>query len=103
MEFQEKWRVQATETILLSGQRLFTLAGHKNSVLECTFQPDDQHLLSVSKDKTIKLWDLTSRRCLSTLRVDSPLLRCAWYPDGERLAVASTPGTRGLYLLRVIQ
>ncbi len=42
----------------------FTLDKHINRVMDISFSPNLQTLASVSKDKTIKLWDIKSRKDL---------------------------------------
>ena len=78
---------------------LHTLHGHKKSVLQCAFSPNGNYLLSVSKDKTINLWDVEQGHCVATLRVEGSLTGCAWYPNGEHFVVV---GQRGVYFLQVV-
>lgn len=82
-----------------TGKLYLTLAGHANSVLKGVFSPDNRYLLSVSRDQRIKLWDVQSGNCLTTLRVDSSLADCAWFPDGRRILAV---GLRGVYTLELI-
>ena len=49
-----------------SGQELFILSGHANSVLSIALLPNGW-LASGSRDKTIKLWDLKERKEVKTL------------------------------------
>lgn len=67
--------------------------GHTAIVKDLAFTPDGGHLVSVSDDKTVRLWDLASGR---TLRVMHPpighgpegrLFALAVSPDGRRAAV----------------
>ena len=50
-----------------SGKELFTLSGHKYSVLALAMLPNGW-LASGSSDDTVKLWDLDERRVVKTLR-----------------------------------
>jgi WD40 repeat protein len=68
--------------------------------LGCAFSPDGRFILSVSKDRSLKLWDTHSGRCLTTLYVDGSLVDCAWFPDGQHFVAV---GARGAYFLRLIQ
>ncbi|MER3492522.1 MAG: hypothetical protein C4323_09420 [Mastigocladus sp. ERB_26_2] len=43
---------------------LATLKRHANSVWCVTFSPDGEHLLSASFDQTIKLWSISTGKCL---------------------------------------
>ena len=52
------------------------------------FRPDDPNVLVTgSWDKTVKLWDLSTSTCLSTMRAHSNWVRAvAWSPCGQWLA-----------------
>lgn len=47
------------------------LVGHDNWVRGLTFHPSGKFLLSVSDDKTLRVWDLTNKRCLKVLEAHS--------------------------------
>jgi platelet-activating factor acetylhydrolase IB subunit alpha len=42
---------------------VLTLVGHDNWVNDLVFHPNGRFLLSVSDDKSIRIWDLTNGRC----------------------------------------
>lgn len=50
---------------------LKTLNGHDNWVRGLVFAPNGKFLVSVSDDKTIKVWDLASGRATRTLEAHS--------------------------------
>jgi platelet-activating factor acetylhydrolase IB subunit alpha len=50
-----------------SNSTIMTLAGHDNWVRDIYFHPDGKHLISVSDDRAIKIWDLKEQRCIKTL------------------------------------
>lgn len=52
---------------LNTGATVMTLAGHDNWVRDLTFHPDGKHLISVSDDRAIKIWDLKEQRCIKTI------------------------------------
>ena len=86
------------------------LGEHGGSVDCVAITPDGTQVLSISRDGTAKLWDLTARRCMQTLcSVASPLLAGALTPDGRRAVLARQDGTlevhdlRSRQLARVIQ
>jgi len=39
---------------------------HKGSVYSCCWSPDSSQLLTASADKTVKLWDMAARSCITT-------------------------------------
>lgn len=50
-----------------SGQSLFTLMGHDNWVRGIAFHPGGKFMLSASDDKTLRIWDLRTKRCVKVL------------------------------------
>ena len=75
------------------------LSGHSSAVSACAVSPDGRYIVSASRDQTLKVWEMESGECLTTLYLDGPLSGCAWHPDGQRI-IAS--GARGLYWLRFV-
>lgn len=45
-------------------QRVCTLVGHDNWVRAVAFHPDGKYLYSVADDKTMRVWDLDSAKCV---------------------------------------
>jgi len=84
--------------------------GHTNIVRGLCFTPDGKELISVSWDKTIRLWDVQSGECLRVLRPpigpyrQGALYTAALSPDGRTLAVAggaSPAGGDPIYLIAI--
>ncbi|XRA97111.1 WD repeat-containing protein on Y chromosome [Pycnococcus provasolii] len=50
-----------------TGRRVNVLSGHTASVLSVSLDVDLNRLISVSTDKTVKVWDLRSSKCLETI------------------------------------
>lgn len=53
--------------VVNSGECVLLLKGHDNWVRSLRVQPFGHYVLSVSDDKTIKIWDLGETRCLRTI------------------------------------
>jgi len=79
-----------------TGERLHTLEGHTDRVLDVAFSPDGMTLASGSEDNTAILWDIETGERLRTLQGhagDHAVELVAFSPDGMTLVSA------GLYLL----
>ncbi len=49
------------------GKCVATLLGHDNWVTDLCFHPNGRFLISVSDDKSMRVWDLLSGRCTRKL------------------------------------
>lgn len=76
----------------LSAQRLITLRGHKDTVIEAVFDPAATRLATRSLDGSTRIWDLRDGRMLETT-MDRRLIRwdadehTGWLYSGNRLEV----------------
>ena len=43
-----------------------TLSGHGSWVLSVAFSPDNNHFVSSSSDRTVKIWDKEKMKCVHT-------------------------------------
>ncbi|RUS20727.1 WD40-repeat-containing domain protein [Endogone sp. FLAS-F59071] len=53
--------------------------GHDNWVRGLVFHPSGKFLLSASDDKTLKIWDLKTGRCMKTLEAHAHFVTCISY------------------------
>ncbi len=73
---------------------LATLTGHTDWVTSVAFSPDGTLVASASRDRTVKLWEPATGKCLKTFQGHLGWAECvAFSPDGKRLASASMDGT----------
>jgi WD40 repeat protein len=72
------------------------LNGHSDEVNGVCFSPDDSKLASCSDDRSVKIWNLITRECVSTLSVDSGLhgvQSISYSPAGDMIAAGCDNGT----------
>jgi WD40 repeat protein len=70
----------------------FLIRGHTSPVLATAIGPDGKTLATGSEDKTIRLWDLTTRKRLALLRHTDPVRALAFSADGKTLAAGDGEG-----------
>ncbi|TFK93928.1 WD40 repeat-like protein [Polyporus arcularius HHB13444] len=86
-------RVYDTQTWQLFGQ---PLAGHSLTVTQIAFSPDDSQILSVSRDRTWRLFEKSEDGYVPIAADKSHgriIWDCAWAPDGDVFATASRDKT----------
>jgi WD40 repeat protein len=64
---------------------LQTLEGHSDWVRSVAFSHDSSWLVSVSDDKTVKIWDASSGACLQTLNIGKALYDLSFDSISSRL------------------
>ena len=62
---------------------------HKNSVYSAVFSPDGRCVVTVSFDKTSKLWSVESGECIMTMYHEEVVNSASFSPDGRYVVTAS--------------
>jgi protein MAK11 len=65
------------------------LKAHRGAVTSISMHPSGKLALSVSKDKTIRTWNLLSGRCAYTTTLKNVADLVRWSPSGESYCVVS--------------
>jgi WD40 repeat protein len=98
----------AAQTSQSAPELVLDAGGHTSTVNKVRFTPDGRRLVSVSSDKTVRIWDVRTGETLDVLRppiAPGPagmLFAAAVSPDGRWLAVGgfeSTGSDHGIYLI----
>jgi len=63
-------------------------SGHVNRITDICFSPEGRWLVSSSLDRTIRVWDLPTARCLDWLRFENVPVSIAFSPTSEYLITA---------------
>ncbi len=100
------WNAQMTEGAFLSPLQIppwSTLKnqpkavwslGHTHAILRATISPDGSRILSGSDDKTSRLWETASGRCIRIFEGHTGPVNCvAFSPDGQLILSGSGDGT----------
>ena len=82
----------------VTGEKLLTLAGHKNSINDIAFSPDGAHVATGSVDGKIKLWDaITGEELSAPSGQMGAVYSVAFSTDGTRLITSSEDGTARIW------
>jgi WD repeat-containing protein 61 len=71
-----------------------SLSGHSSWVLNADISPDGRLAASSSADGTVKVWDIGTRQCVSTIQENGEVWGVSWRPQGGSALVSG--GTSSL-------
>ena len=73
------------------------LGGHSGYVTAVAWSPDGHHILTGSRDRTVRIWDATTGDNTLTLTHTDPVTAVAWSPDGHHILTGSGDGTTRIW------
>jgi WD40 repeat protein len=83
----------ALYSALVEERELFIFGQHRGSIINATFSPDGNYILTASEDKA-RLWDVVTGRQASLFEGHHrPLTQASFSPDGTRVVTASMDST----------
>lgn len=82
--------------------RIATLKGHQWTLRWLCFSPGDKILFSGDDDNTVKLWDLTTYKCIYTLDIEN-VNNIKINPDGTLLIIQTDDGEKRIFDLTTKQ
>ncbi len=97
---EDKHRINETVKRLVQNtiSNIQTLEGHSDCVVSVAFSPDGKYIISGSDDKTIKIWDAKSGKCLRTLEGHSDwVISVAFSLDGKYIVSGSNDNTAKIW------
>ncbi|KAG3265715.1 THO complex 3, transcript variant X1 [Ictidomys tridecemlineatus] len=64
--------------------------GHGDSVDQLCWHPSNPDLfVTASGDKTIRIWDVRTTKCIATVNTKGENINICWSPDGQTIAVGN--------------
>ena len=76
-----------------------TYKGHKGRVRGLSVDPTGQWFATCSDDKTVRIWEIISGRCIDQWEFESPILAVAWNPNKRLVLLAASVGTEVMLLI----
>ncbi|MDE0466764.1 MAG: sigma-70 family RNA polymerase sigma factor [Candidatus Poribacteria bacterium] len=86
------WKHASGSLLGFIGLDITTLKGHTDEVRTVAFSPDGKTLASAGRDKTVKLWDVSTGRNIRTLEHAYPVVNVVFSPDSATLAAGRVGG-----------
>jgi len=75
---------------LKTKQKYGSLLGHEDDITALAFSPNGRFALTAGDDRTVRLWELSSRRCLRTFAVPKQTIDAVYLDPSELFALSLT-------------
>ncbi|XP_073812684.1 ribosome biogenesis protein BOP1 homolog [Musca autumnalis] len=72
--------------------------GHTDLVRSVSVEPKGEYMVSGSDDKTVKIWEIATGRCIRTIETDDVVRCVAWCPNPKLAIIAVASGNRLLLI-----
>ncbi|XP_011182321.2 ribosome biogenesis protein BOP1 homolog [Zeugodacus cucurbitae] len=72
--------------------------GHTDLVRTVSVEPKGEYIVSGSDDKTVKIWEIATGRCIRTIETDDVVRCVAWCPNAKLSIIAVASGNRLLLI-----
>ncbi|XP_013114128.2 ribosome biogenesis protein BOP1 homolog [Stomoxys calcitrans] len=72
--------------------------GHTDLVRSVSVEPKGEYIVSGSDDKTVKIWEIATGRCIRTIETDDVVRCVAWCPNAKLSIIAVASGNRLLLI-----
>ncbi|KAM7344809.1 ribosome biogenesis protein BOP1 homolog [Cochliomyia hominivorax] len=72
--------------------------GHTDLVRSVSIESKGEYIVSGSDDKTVKIWEIATGRCIRTIETDDVVRCVAWCPNAKLSIVAVASGNRLLLI-----
>jgi WD40 repeat protein len=74
----------------IAGQCIQSFTGHKDAIISCAVSSNSQYFVTGSRDKTIKLWEVTKNEAIACLAENSEAAALLFSPDGKCLLAVTS-------------
>ncbi|XP_053684898.1 ribosome biogenesis protein BOP1 homolog [Sabethes cyaneus] len=72
--------------------------GHTDMIRSISMEPKGEYLVSGSDDQTVKIWEISTARCIQTIQTGDIVRSVAWCPNSKISLIAVATGKRLLLI-----
>lgn len=68
--------------------------GHTDIIRCISIEPKGEYIVTGSDDTTVRIWEISTTRCIKTIKTDDIVRSVAWCPNSKLLLIAIATGKR---------